>query len=56
VIGIEELVYALCCQLSEALEKTEVGPSYEYEYIWMNDEQTNDERTTNEGMNECMNE
>ena len=24
--GIEEPVYALCCQSNEALEKTEVGP------------------------------
>ena len=32
--GIEEqlTVYALCCQLSEALEKTEVGPYHKYEY------------------------
>ena len=24
--GIEERVYALCCQLNKTLEKTEVGP------------------------------
>jgi len=29
---IEEPVYALCCQLNKALEKTEVGP-YQYECI-----------------------
>ena len=31
--GIEELVYALCSQLNEALEKTDVGPYCNYEYI-----------------------
>ena len=30
--GIEESVYALCCQSNKALEKTEVGP-YQYECI-----------------------
>ena len=28
----EELVYALCCQSNEALEKTEVGPYDKYMY------------------------
>ena len=32
VPGIEELVYALCCQSNEALEKTEVGPYDKYMY------------------------
>ena len=32
VPGIKELVYALCCQSNEALEKTEVGPYDKYMY------------------------
>ena len=31
--GIEELVYALCCQSNKALEMTEVGPYHKYEFI-----------------------
>jgi len=30
---IEEAEYALCCQLNQALGKTEVGPYHNYEYI-----------------------
>ena len=36
-LGIEEPVYALCCEPNLALEKTEVGPYHNYEYIWMNE-------------------
>jgi len=31
--GIEEAEHALCCQLNQAIGKTEVGPSHKYEYI-----------------------